>query len=80
MLKVGADHDETTRVHMYLAGRIAQSEDGKLYLTRSNGRRRAGRPAYYWLHRKELMMAKKFTAWDDDEALEIANRLAEAQP
>jgi hypothetical protein len=78
MLKFGKDFDETTRVHMYLAGRLAQNEDGLIYLTCSKGRRRSGRPAYYWLHRKALMMAKRFTAWDDDEALEIANRMAEA--
>jgi hypothetical protein len=79
MLKFAQDFDETTRVHMYLAGRLAQSENGKTYLRRSNGRRRSGRPAYYWLIR-EGDLPKRFTAENDDEALEIAIRWTTPAP
>lgn len=76
-LKLAQDFDEETRVYMLLGERLAQNTDGTMYLKRSNGHRRSGRPAYYWLHRPNEM-AKRIIAWDDTEALEIANALAAA--
>jgi len=75
-LKLGKDFDETTRVHMYLRQVIAQNDDGTISLRRSNGRRRAGRPSFYYLRHADFT-SKRFTADNDDEAVEIANRMAE---
>lgn len=74
MLKFGKDYDETKRVHMYLAGHIAENADGTIHMRRSQGHRRAGRPSKYYV-RMPNEMVKQFTAFDDDEALEIANSM-----
>ena len=59
------------RMLQALADRVATDPDGS-YLTRSNGRRKAGRPTKYYLHRPGKM-PQKIEAYTDEEAIEIVN-------
>ena len=61
------------RIDQLLAGRICTAADGS-YITRSNGRRRVGRPTrYYVSHVPGREKAMIIAAQDDDEAVKIAN-------
>lgn len=74
MLKLAKDLDEEKRVHCFLAGRIAQDpDDFNVYMFRSNGRRKSGRPAKYYLH-TGLPNAILILASSDEEALELARK------
>jgi hypothetical protein len=81
-LKLASRMDEDTRVKCYLAGWVAVDENcGELgrdsnpvHLRRSNGRRRAGRPAKYWLHGTGELNAPFIKACTEEEAVELANQ------
>ena len=64
--------DKGQRIEQALAQRVCTSEDGS-YIRRSNGRRRAGRPAKYTVH---LSGDTSFVveAFDDGTAVELANK------
>lgn len=75
------EHDETTRVHMFIAGWIAVDLASGAHLVRSGGRRRAGRPGRYWLlGLPGRDHAPRFTAYTDDEAIEKARALLPPDP
>jgi hypothetical protein len=84
-LKLASQMDEDTRIKCYLAGWVAVDENcGELgrdsnpvHLRRSNGRRRAGRPAKYWLHGTGELNAPVVKAYTDEEAVELANQCLE---
>jgi len=71
MLKRPADFAET--LLMDLRGNCAEDAETGATLSRSRGRRKAGRPTRYWYWRKEWTRAKVITAFSDDEAIEEIN-------
>lgn len=75
------EHDETTRAHILIAGWIAVDLASGAHLIRSGGRRRAGRPARYWLANlpgRDRWLC--ITAHTDDEAIEKARALLPPDP
>ena len=84
-LKLASQMDDDTRAKCYMVGWVAVDENcGELardskpvHLRRSNGRRRAGRPAKYWLHGTGEVNAPVIQAYTDEEAVELANQCLE---
>ena len=60
------------RIDQVLAGRVCTAPDGS-YMTRSNGRRKAGRPMRYFVHRADGT-SFTLTADHDEQAVERANK------
>lgn len=69
ILKLAQDCDK--------ANRVAQSADGTIYLRKSNGHRKAGRPTKYYLVVPNEM-AKRTEAFNDAEAVNMANEYLQA--
>ena len=72
MLLPRSEFDDTMQLHMVLLGYVAcDSENKKVFLYRSAGRRKAGRPARYWIigPAPDAMV----TAHSDDEAIGLMN-------
>lgn len=86
MLKLASEMNNDTRIYCFLAGWIAVDENcGALtpasnpaHLRRSQGHRKAGRPAKYWLSGVGTINAIVIEAYTDAEALKLANELFEA--
>lgn len=81
MLKLAAQMDEDARVKCILAKWVAvdencgtiTSESKPAHLTKSRGRRKAGRPTKYWLYGTGQIYVPEITAYTDEEAVELAN-------
>ena len=62
------------QIEMDLQCKCAEDPETGAYLTRSNGRRKAGRPRKYWYHQPQEILPVKFTAYSDQEAVDMINR------
>lgn len=86
MLKLASEMNDDTRIKCMLNSWVAVDENcGELtpashpaHLRRSQGRRKAGRPAKYYLQCVGTINAIVIEAYTDAEALKLANELFEA--
>lgn len=59
---------------LVIRGRVAVSRDESIFMFRSNGRHSSARGDYYYVCSvTESERLFKFTAWNDAEAIDIAN-------
>ena len=78
MLTLAAELDIDNRVTCLIYGWAAYDPETGAHIGRSSGRRKAGRPTKYWLVSKPFFCEpKRFTAFNDAEALEKARKLME---
>lgn len=71
MTKFALPVTATERIDQALRHRICTAGDGS-YIYRSNGRRKMGRPANYYVSRPGAMPIR-IQAFTDDEAVQLAN-------
>lgn len=76
MLILSSNLDIDNRAKCILGSYVAFDPANKYYLRRSNGNRKAGRPARYYVHISNTITLR-FTAYSDTEAVEKANKMLE---
>jgi hypothetical protein len=82
-MKLSCEMDLDTRVKCFLQNWVAvdeqcgtlDRESKVIHMRRSNGRRRTGRPAKYWIMGTGLIKTPEILSYSDAEALEIANNI-----
>lgn len=80
VLKPPVTFDQDTRIYMWITQRCAQDDSGKVYMQRSLGHRRTGRPTrYVVVDKRDSSVPYGYTSFgltarSDNEAIEKANK------